>query len=115
MTNNKTRNNDMVSEGFFAFALKGIRTSTRVPKARLVWTGHSEFDLKMVASTLLCLAAIHLKRRPDKMAGAIDAFNCCADSLKISRDIKDVRAEASALHGFAVCSIQMALLDPSLC
>ena len=49
MTNNKIRNNDMVSESFFAFALKGIRTSTRVPKARLVWRGHSEFDLKTVA------------------------------------------------------------------
>jgi len=72
-------------------------------------------DKKMEASALLTIASIHIKRRPDKMAGAIDAFNCCAESLKIARNISDKRAEACALHGFATTSIQMALLEPSLC
>jgi tetratricopeptide (TPR) repeat protein len=72
-------------------------------------------DKKLEANTLLTLCSIHLKRRPDKMAGAVEAVTCASEALKLARSIGDKHGEASALHAYAASNVQVALLDPGCC
>lgn len=75
----------------------------------------AEGEKKMEANALITLAAANLKTKGDKMEGALTAVDYASEALKLSRSIGDKRGEATALHAFAVSTIQIALLEPSMC